>query len=998
MSEGQSCCPQNVPISGSQEEMPPELGYSVQAGIVTPCIPEELWCRLNCDTRRYVFNISHHMDEFFLYETIPPGERELNWSAGDKSFFAVQFQDWISHRVDPRRHWSLFSINFPRKTGNQCRNYYRRSKIFVEMEAKVTNMEEDPVALEELRRRCFHTICCHLFGEHNISLLNVAASQTACSEICRQQNKSTSCLTHYTSMKDKVGYNIFPGSGCVVGSTKCYASVILQFFARIDELIDLASLQLISEKRKFLKLLLDLRYQIERPGVPIEIDNILHELGMNLDEQQDSHELFVLLLMKMNEEFAAEYSTRFQELFLIELRRTTNGRTVDASFVNLDIDITDLECSVHLWELLSNELQGCTFVTSPRLLVIHVSRTKRDTTDVPRFCTSKVMWHVQCTDDLDLSGCGAPHYSLIGVIFHEGATTNSGHFFALFFEGPHTLLVDGSQCLLIDRDDPGVMNRISRAQESLFVYGTDVHVRCPFRVAVLLEPPDIPNLRAPYSPECAIDSPGYREMTARWVADPPSPSKVQNASPKTSDQHMRFYRTLWSSIMENRSDDVSRCLSLGDKLFLAACAGKGISSTRAAAVIGRSTSTVTRFLEAPLGLEPAKRKTMLDNAELMKIVLDESLAAQRMSCSRLAAKMYQTYGILISKETVRKLRRRVGMRFLAPIPKARLTDLAKDTRVAFASDMLTNRIHLLRRSPIIFTDESKFVLCANGRKLWRIPGECLASDYIELEQHPCQIMVWGAIGVGYKSPLLCFDENCNQVSYMKILQDNRIIDGLDEIFGQFQYIFQQDNAPPHVAKRTVAWLSDKVHLLTNWPPHSPDLSPVEMMWALMKSKINVDDVHSKGELFTRVQEIWNEIPQDMVDNMASSFEARLRACLYLRGELTQSTSIEDIDAAVQQLEVRRTNQINVPEEISEESSPLIEMARIECEFTQELEEEETPEDLLWDHGLPKESVQEVAHLASGRPTAWSRLVNIMQSTTMFLRRVYTNFSRSRDGQ
>ena len=154
------------------------------------------------------------------------------------------------------------------------------------------------------------------------------------------------------------------------------------------------------------------------------------------------------------------------------------------------------------------------------------------------------------------------------------------------------------------------------------------------------------------------------------------------------------------------------------------------------------------------------------------------------------------------------------------------------------------------------------------------------------------------------------------------------------------------------------------------------------------------------------------MPQDMVDNMASSFEARLRACLYLRGDslnghwlyvhkihvLTQSTSIEDIDAAVQQLEVRRTNQINVPEEISEESSPLIEMARIECEFPQELEEEETPEDLLWDHGLPKESVQEVAHLASGRPTAWSRLVNIMQSTTMFLRRVYTNFSRSRDGQ
>ena len=178
-------------------------------------------------------------------------------------------------------------------------------------------------------------------------------------------------------------------------------------------------------------------------------------------------------------------------------------------------------------------------------------------------------------------------------------------------------------------------------------------------------------------------------------------------------------------------------------------------------------------------------------------------------------------------------------------------------------------------------------------------------------------MVWGAIAVGYKSPLLCFDTTCTQDSYIKMLTENNIIEDLDGQFGSLEYIFQQDNVPPHVAKKTLAWLDEKVLLMENWPPHSPDLSPIETMWVIAKSRLDTSGVTTKQELFSRVRDVWDSIPQSFCDNMVSSFEARSRAVSSLCGDslnghwgyvhklhiLLQNTPIEKIDNEILQLEL-----------------------------------------------------------------------------------------------
>ncbi len=50
-------------------------------------------------------------------------------------------------------------------------------------------------------------------------------------------------------------------------------------------------------------------------------------------------------------------------------------------------------------------------------------------------------------------------------------------------------------------------------------------------------------------------------------------------------------------------------------------------------------------------------------------------------------------------------------------------------------------------------------------------------------------------------------------------------------------VFQQDNAKPHTADITTAWLRSRRVWGLNWPACNPDLSPVENFWRIIKREI-----------------------------------------------------------------------------------------------------------------------------------------------------------------
>ena len=84
-------------------------------------------------------------------------------------------------------------------------------------------------------------------------------------------------------------------------------------------------------------------------------------------------------------------------------------------------------------------------------------------------------------------------------------------------------------------------------------------------------------------------------------------------------------------------------------------------------------------------------------------------------------------------------------------------------------------------------------------------------------------MVWGGISHGVKPPLIVVPGNLLAVRYRdEILRPVAV-----PLVQQHQMTLQHDNARPHVARVCQDFLANSNIVSLDWPPYSPDLSPVK---------------------------------------------------------------------------------------------------------------------------------------------------------------------------
>ncbi len=88
--------------------------------------------------------------------------------------------------------------------------------------------------------------------------------------------------------------------------------------------------------------------------------------------------------------------------------------------------------------------------------------------------------------------------------------------------------------------------------------------------------------------------------------------------------------------------------------------------------------------------------------------------------------------------------------------------------------------------------------------------------------------------------LACLEGTMNAERYIKVLEQH-MLPSRQCLFQGRPCLFQQDNAKPHTAAITTAWLRSRRVRVPNWPACSPDLSPIENIWRIIKRKIRQDD-------------------------------------------------------------------------------------------------------------------------------------------------------------
>ena len=77
-----------------------------------------------------------------------------------------------------------------------------------------------------------------------------------------------------------------------------------------------------------------------------------------------------------------------------------------------------------------------------------------------------------------------------------------------------------------------------------------------------------------------------------------------------------------------------------------------------------------------------------------------------------------------------------------------------------------------------------------------------------------------------------------------------------------------------------------MQLLPNWPPNSPDLSPIENVWAYVQAKVDALGCSTFEEFKAAVVQCMQQVPKHMITRLHDSMQKRLTKVVEMKGDRT----------------------------------------------------------------------------------------------------------------
>jgi len=241
-----------------------------------------------------------------------------------------------------------------------------------------------------------------------------------------------------------------------------------------------------------------------------------------------------------------------------------------------------------------------------------------------------------------------------------------------------------------------------------------------------------------------------------------------------------------------------------------------------------------------------------------------------LSTRTLATKLSQI-NVQVSHATVARHMATLGYSKSLPKATPMLTAKHKERRVEWAKAHLNDDWNRT-----LFSDETAFQLFRNTVERWH-KG---AQQARPMPKDRTKIMAWGGFSVKGKTSLFCFRQIMNTEFYVNII--SRHIPEINSMLGN-DWRFQQDNDPKHTSRIAKAYLQENVPEMLEWPSNSPDLNPIENLWAIVKRNVekrmprNIEDLEF-------MKEEWQNIPDSIVINLVNSMSRRCQSVIERNGE------------------------------------------------------------------------------------------------------------------
>lgn len=246
-------------------------------------------------------------------------------------------------------------------------------------------------------------------------------------------------------------------------------------------------------------------------------------------------------------------------------------------------------------------------------------------------------------------------------------------------------------------------------------------------------------------------------------------------------------------------------------------------------------------------------------------------------------------GVQVHESSIRRYLESEGVKTYVKQKKPDLTNDQKSARYKFAKAHLNWTVEDWKE--VMFSDESTISRIGSyGRKFYYKK----ASDKTLRPHHHKKtrqggggkMMIWGCITYYGPGDACRLPDKINAVTYIDVLQDYVFASRDHYSMNPAKFKFQQDNARIHTAKITRDFIKKLRIPVIEWPVNSPDLNPIETVWAHLKKQLDryPNAPKNMDELWERVQDIWTEITPEYLRKLYESMPKRMKDLYHAKGD------------------------------------------------------------------------------------------------------------------
>jgi transposase len=252
--------------------------------------------------------------------------------------------------------------------------------------------------------------------------------------------------------------------------------------------------------------------------------------------------------------------------------------------------------------------------------------------------------------------------------------------------------------------------------------------------------------------------------------------------------------------------------------------------------------------------------------------------------------------------TPRVIRNRLGVRASVRTIRRRLNEAGLFGRVAriswpLSQDVIQERLTFAEDyagwdgndwGSVLFSDEACIWL-GDASQIWvqRPEDTAFLDQYmVHRPDSHAKISVWAGFSALGLTRIHIVEGTMNSAKLVDIFS-SELHQYARRTWRNQQWHLLQDNSPVHTSDEVQDWLADNEIPRFDFPRYSPDLNPMENLWAYLKRELDHDFYENTEQLAVAVQNQWNKIPLEILLALVESMPHRLEAVRVHRGFKTK---------------------------------------------------------------------------------------------------------------